>query len=127
MLKILVVDDESDYRTLISQLLMRGLEADVITATSKSEAVQMLDSEEWLDLVICDYQMPDGTGFDVFEHMKQAGNSSFFVLCTNMPVSVLPKFEGDGFLGIIQKAEIHKVCEKLSALLSSGSRKGWTV
>ena len=62
--RVLVVDDEESLRHLLKVILGRaGYE--VLTATNGAEALEVLEREEDLSLVLCDVRMPklDGLGF----------------------------------------------------------------
>ncbi|HJN75735.1 MAG TPA: sigma-54 dependent transcriptional regulator [Myxococcota bacterium] len=62
--RVLVVDDEESLRHLLTVILRRG-GYDVITATNGAEALEVLERESELSLVLCDVRMPklDGLGF----------------------------------------------------------------
>ncbi|MCP4809277.1 MAG: sigma-54-dependent Fis family transcriptional regulator [Proteobacteria bacterium] len=62
--RVLVVDDEESLRHMLGVILGRaGYE--VLTASNGAEALELLDREEDLSLVLCDVRMPrlDGLGF----------------------------------------------------------------
>ena len=65
---ILVIDDEPSFR----QLLRRTLQAKgfcVLEAANCQEAI-LAAAGQTPDLIVCDVEMPDGTGHDVFEALK---------------------------------------------------------
>jgi DNA-binding response OmpR family regulator len=67
--KILVVDDNRDIRTSVSQILMvRGYE--VIEAESGMDCLKQLEAM-LPDLVILDIMMPEMNGWDVAARIKQ--------------------------------------------------------
>ncbi|HKA19899.1 MAG TPA: ATP-binding protein [Blastocatellia bacterium] len=70
-LRILVVDDESETRDLISEILSR-YEADVMTASSAAEALSILrGSSQWRpDVVISDIEMPDADGYELMRWVR---------------------------------------------------------
>ena len=70
-LRLLVVDDEPDLRTLYELTLLRE-GYDVECAGSVEEAWTML-SERPFQLVITDMRLPDGTGLDLLHRMETAG------------------------------------------------------
>ncbi len=65
--KILVVDDSATYRLLLSKMLS---DYNVITACDGREALQYIDSNLDLDLIILDLNMPNMNGFQVLETLK---------------------------------------------------------
>ncbi len=67
--KILVVDDSSDMRMLMERLLMReGYE--VICAQDGLECLNVLSTDETIDLVFLDIKMPNLDGFGVLEKLN---------------------------------------------------------
>jgi two-component system, NtrC family, response regulator PilR len=66
--RILVVDDEPDLRTLYELTLLRAGYR-VETAESCSQALEHLDKQQF-DIVITDMRLPDGLGMDVIRHLK---------------------------------------------------------
>jgi len=70
-LRILVVDDETNARELVSAILAR-CEADVKTAASAAEALEILDGgDQWRpDVLISDIEMPDADGYELMRHVR---------------------------------------------------------
>jgi len=66
-IKILVVEDSSSDRVLIGKLLS---EYDVLTACDGVEAMQKIDEDEEIQLVILDLNMPRMNGFEVLAALK---------------------------------------------------------
>lgn len=63
-MKILIIDDEQPIRKLLSQLIiLEGL--NVVTANSGSEALQILELEEDIEVVISDVRLPDINGLEL--------------------------------------------------------------
>jgi diguanylate cyclase (GGDEF)-like protein/PAS domain S-box-containing protein len=67
--RILVVDDDSTVRMIVQQFL-KNAGFTVTVATSGDEALQCLEKEVF-DLMLLDILMPDVTGFDVLEKVRQ--------------------------------------------------------
>jgi len=69
MPRILLVDDESDWRALmVRQLTAKG--HDVFSAGNGFEALKILDSNQ-VDLMITDLVMPDMDGFELFMALNE--------------------------------------------------------
>jgi len=68
--RILVVDDFASIRNFVcSMLQLRGYET--IEATGCKEALSvLLELGDNIDLVISDFNMPDGTGLDLLKSVK---------------------------------------------------------
>jgi len=73
-LRVLVVDDEADARSLIRRVL-EGCSAVVVTAESAADAIARLDSEPF-DVLVCDIGMPDQDGYDLIRAIRQRDERS---------------------------------------------------
>jgi len=69
---ILIVDDSSPMRAVIKKVVKAsGFEiGEFHEAGSGKEALQVLD-EQWLDIVLSDYNMPEMNGLEMLQKMKQ--------------------------------------------------------
>jgi DNA-binding NtrC family response regulator len=66
--KILLVDDETDFLSIMSERMQtRGM--DVSTAASAKEAIQMAGAESF-DAIILDLQMPEMDGLEALRVLK---------------------------------------------------------
>jgi PAS domain S-box-containing protein len=70
-LQVLVVDDEADARDLIKRILS-DCHADVLTAATASEALQLLQTAR-PDLLVSDIGMPDIDGFELLGRIRALG------------------------------------------------------
>ena len=70
-LQVLVVDDEADARELIRRILS-DCHADVLTAATATEALQLLQSAR-PDLLVSDIGMPDVDGFELLGRVRALG------------------------------------------------------
>jgi len=70
---ILMVDDNPEHIALCKEYLSDRF--DISTAMSVGEAIHKLDDEIY-DLVILDYDLPDGTGMDLLRKIKEMGVES---------------------------------------------------
>jgi CheY-like chemotaxis protein len=66
--RILLVDDEPIMVRVLTELLSQH---DVTIAYSGREAIEWLAGNASFDAVVCDLQMNDGTGVDVYEYLCQ--------------------------------------------------------
>jgi CheY-like chemotaxis protein len=78
--KLLVVEDNADERLSITELLGHD-DIDIETAETGAEAIATL-REEPVDCVVLDLRLPDMSGFEVLEHIRDDGDLS------NLPVVV---------------------------------------
>ncbi len=74
---VLVADDEPKVADLYAQYL--DSEFDVRTAYSGSEALELADG---VDVVLLDRQMPDKSGDDVLNELRDSGNNCQVVMVT---------------------------------------------
>ena len=68
--KILVVEDFASIRRFVCETLQRK-GYDTIGASTGKEAYDLLtQSNDSIDLVLTDYNMPDGTGYDLLKRIR---------------------------------------------------------
>jgi len=79
-LRLLVVDDEPDLRTLYELTLVRE-GYDVESAGSVAEAWGMLAHQRY-HLLITDMRLPDGTGLDLLRQLEEAGRGEKGIVIT---------------------------------------------
>ncbi len=72
MARILVVDDESNIRTVLKGLLIKNGFADVLTAENGSQAYDIF-YDRAIDLIISDVNMPVMDGIKLFEKVRDSG------------------------------------------------------
>lgn len=65
--KILIVDDEAYLVDLMKEILLNEADFDIVTTTSGSEALELVDSS--FDLVISDVRMPEVNGMDLYNYL----------------------------------------------------------
>ena len=66
--RVLVVDDDRDTRTLMERIFA-SREASVLTAASAAEALQVVRTHS-VDLLICDVGMPGRDGYDLVRELR---------------------------------------------------------
>ena len=90
-LRVLVVDDEGPARADLAFLLQQqGSVAHVATAADATEALRLLQSEQY-DAVFLDVRMPGSSGLDLQQHLASTGVSKPIVFLTghgDIPMSV---------------------------------------
>ena len=70
--RVLLVDDEPSMVRVLAEILS---EHDVTVAYSGREAMERLAGGASFDVVVCDLQMNDGTGVDVYEYLRRHASS----------------------------------------------------
>jgi two-component system, chemotaxis family, chemotaxis protein CheY len=79
---ILVVDDDSDMRTLLRRILLRLKVGNVAEAGSAKEALDAIDATDGFDLVVCDWNMPEVSGLDLFKAVHEMRPDLPFLMLT---------------------------------------------
>jgi DNA-binding NtrC family response regulator len=98
--RILVVDDDIGVCTVLSRIL-KDQHYDVYISQSVSEAVETL-AESSFDAYLLDYLLPDGTGLQVAEKVRQRGSTAPIILIS-----------GYGATDIAAKAPVLEIFEVL--------------
>ncbi|WP_263118147.1 response regulator transcription factor [Cellulomonas fimi] len=79
MTRILLVEDEESYRDPLTYLLTReGYQ--VATAATGTEAVEIFDGGESVDLVLLDLMLPGMSGTEVCRHIRQTSDVPVIML-----------------------------------------------
>jgi DNA-binding NtrC family response regulator len=79
--RVLIVDDESDIRSICKNVVTRSFSAEVVVAGSLNEAKEHLSSSEF-DLALLDIHLPDGVGFELIPAIKERMNTCRIVTMT---------------------------------------------
>ena len=107
-MKVLIVDDQADIGQNLKSLLLNRKYGDTKSVLSGKLALEAMRADVY-NLVICDYNMPDMNGHEVFQAMRNEGFKWPFLLYTSAKLDSLPRFEGEGFIGIVDKKELAKL------------------
>jgi len=78
--RLLIVDDEESMLEFL-RLLFEDSDYEIETADSVTAARALLEARIH-DVVLCDYKMPDGSGLELLEEIKQRRDSSAVILMT---------------------------------------------
>jgi len=81
VIKLLLVDDEESILKIISTILGKKEELEVITANSGSMALDILANQK-VDIVISDYQMPKMNGLELLQKLREKDKTKPFILLT---------------------------------------------
>lgn len=82
--KILIVDDEPDLREVIILVIASCLKADFIEAGSGKEAISILESSEGhFNLIVSDFNMPNGNGSTLARYLSDQKKEIPFLLLSS--------------------------------------------
>ena len=84
-LKVLVVDDNPQARTMIRMMCKELGISQVFTANDGKEALDFLGScEDLVDVVICDWKMPRMTGIELLQQVRTVDPDLPFLMLTGL-------------------------------------------
>lgn len=96
--KILMIDDSDSALEIMELYIESEFDNPIITATNGNEAIDILkEGHEDISIIICDYNMPEGDGGDVFQYVtKNTPSIPFILVCGEDPQTLknLPKLDG---------------------------------
>ncbi len=82
-MKILVVDDQSDARSMVRGMLSELGITQIFEASDGREAMTFTDAAmDMIDVVICDWNMPKMTGIDLLRQMRTVMPDMPFLMLT---------------------------------------------
>lgn len=82
-MKILVVDDQADARSMIRGMLSEMGITQIFEASDGKEALTFADAAiDMIDVVICDWNMPRMTGIDLLRQMRSVMPDLPFLMLT---------------------------------------------
>lgn len=117
MSKILLVEDD----TMISSGITYALELEgyeVICGRNKNEAFSIINRED-VDLAILDLQLPDGTGFEVFEKLKGTGTAVIFLTVVDDENTIVKAFDGGAEDYIVKPFRIRELLARVKRVTNS--------
>ena len=108
-MKILLIDDHKLIKIGIKVLLEDNKDVDVIDdCSSKKEFLEKIDNESY-DLFICDISLPDGSGYDILEIVKERKiKTKIIILSMHEDKSYIKKAFKLGASGYVTKSTAHE-------------------
>lgn len=77
--RILIADDETDMRDLLTAILRRCGYANIIHASDGLKAIDVISANE-IDIAFLDIDMPGMTGIDVLKTLNSANTRCFSII-----------------------------------------------
>jgi len=130
MKKVLIVEDNEDIRELLNLSLEADFNYDYIQFEGAFEAIEFLKDQKTSDIhmIISDFNMPEGTGGDLYKFIKDSDYNCPFILFTSEQFADLKDF--GGFLDTPEKHrhiskptdldELHEIFNELSHNFTDG-------
>ncbi len=120
---ILIVDDEFDFRSIVSHVLQRG-GYDVVAAADGMEALKLFAERE-PDLVVLDGNLPDIDGFEVCRRLRKTerGRTVPILMCTvrSALTTVSAGLEAGATDYVLKPFEIEELLERVASALEQAS------
>ena len=109
MMKILLIDDHKLIKIGIKVLLEDNTEfSGIDDCSSKKEFLEKIDNESY-DLFICDISLPDGSGYDILEIIKESKiKTKIIILSMHEDKSYIKKAFKLGASGYVTKSTAHE-------------------
>lgn len=91
-MKFLVVEDEDIIRDCLVEILEDNFDLSIETAKSGLEAIELIKKGN-IGVVLSDYNMPDGTGGEIYAHLQSEGSKIPFILISSEDIAKHPEFK----------------------------------
>lgn len=92
-MKMLIVEDDNDIKEILMFTFDSEISADYLCASSGQEATELIKLNDDIDLIVCDYNMPNGNGGSVYQFLIENDFDIPFVLCSSDTVDDHPEFK----------------------------------
>lgn len=125
MKTILLVEDDEDHSMILKERLISS-GYNVITSKTAKDAIDKLKVQT-PDLVITDFNTPDGSGMDVLKHIKNASAHVPVIMLTAASLDFTIKKEAseNGAKGFLEKPfDINKLKKIINEALSRREYSG---
>jgi len=131
----LVVDDEEFMRDFLCMAVEKSGVGNVISATSGAEALDYVeDSNQMIDIIVCDLQMPEMDGIEVVRQLANDGFGGGIILVSAEDKRVLKTAEnmaevrGLNVIGSLSKPmPVHKIISLMNKYAVSEQQTSWSI
>lgn len=81
--KILMIEDEKEARSIMRDMLSSIGVTQIFEASNGKEGLQFLDMAfDLVDIILCDWNMPQMTGIHILKQFRSVGNKTPFMMVT---------------------------------------------
>jgi two-component system response regulator MprA len=114
---VLIIDNDAAVRgAIVRKLVGDGIRADI--ALTASDAIRLLDESKY-EVVVLDWQLPDGDGGRVVSHLQHAGERTERIMVMTAESRVPRGIDRDLVKGVLFKpVDLIAVTAHVRALLS---------
>ncbi len=104
-LKILIIDDTHEARTMLKNMLGTIGITQIFEASDGKEGMRFLDTAfDFVDIVLCDWNMPVMTGLDLLRQLRSVDDQFPFMMITGRgDITSVAEAKGAGVSGYILK------------------------
>lgn len=82
-LRVLIVDDQQDARAMLRNMLLEIGVTQIFESPDGKSAMQFMDTAfDFIDIVICDWNMPNMTGVELLRQLRSVDPSFPFLMIT---------------------------------------------
>lgn len=81
-LRTLIIEDQDDVRALIREMVEEIGVSDIYEASNVEQAKDVLARPEDINLVLCDWNMPGQSGFDLLQDINKSDPDLPFIMIT---------------------------------------------
>jgi two-component system response regulator HydG len=122
--QVLVVDDDEAFCRIIERMLSGG-EYEVRATNSIAAALKLIEQESF-DVYVLDYKLPDGSGLDVAERIREKRVSASIILMSGYdPGAVAVRAEELSITELLQKPfSREELCGAVKKAIESSSSPG---
>jgi len=104
-LKILVIEDNTEARTMLKDMLNSIGITQVFEAKNGREGLQFMDAAfDFVDIVLCDWNMPNMTGLSLLRQLRSVNSEFPFMMITGRSdINSVAEAKSAGVTGYILK------------------------
>ena len=104
-LKVLIVEDQSEARAMIRNMLLELGINQVFESCDGREALNFIDSAfDFVDVIICDWNMPKMTGVELLRQLRTVDQDVPFLMVTGRAdVDSVVEAKSSGVTGYVSK------------------------
>ena len=89
MINLLFVEDNEEVRELYSVIIEGEMDDDIniIEVDNANDAIDKIDQQEEISVILCDFNMPGGNGDLVYNHLKRSSKTIPFIFFTTEDIT----------------------------------------